>query len=76
MEKEFFPVYLIHTQGNLPITEPGLSHTDLGTCTPRQLSRACFLYKMDMEKIWNTYGPWNRNSMFKLFKAWIMAIVP
>ncbi len=38
MEKEFLPVYLIHTQGNLAIMEPGLSHTDLGTCTPRQLS--------------------------------------
>lgn len=38
MEKEFFPVYLMHTQGNLPITEPDLSHTDLGTCTPRLLS--------------------------------------
>lgn len=76
MEKEFFHVYLIQTQGNLPITEPGLSHTDLGTCTPRQLSRACFLHKMDLERIWTVYGQWNRNSRFKLFKAWGMEIVP
>ena len=27
MEKEFFPVYLIHAQGNLPITEPGLIYS-------------------------------------------------
>lgn len=42
----------MYIQGNLSITEPGLSHTDLGTCTPRQLSRACFCIKW----IWRKYG--------------------
>lgn len=57
MEKEFSPVYLMHTQGNLPIMELGLSHTALGTCTPRQLS-ASFLDQseewryFDHEDIW------------------------
>lgn len=62
----------MHTQGNLPITEPGLSHTDSGACTPRQLSRACFLHKMDMERIWTVYAQWDRKiySSYPRYETW------
>lgn len=55
---------------NLTVAESGLPLMKFGILLPRQVSRVCFLHKMDMERIWNAYCQWNRKKMFKLFKAW------
>ena len=44
-------------RGNLPIMEPGLSHTDLGTSTPRQLA-ASFLAQSEEWRYFSNKGIW------------------